>query len=121
MKKSLVAQWATIAVVVGGGLYLVIPKYEEGPYGKKGTIEFNTPPFTDMRTSMSVGDYRRGIESLPEYGMSGKTERDYAQQAIKNYEYGYTFSFGDQLDRSVWYAIKFGIMSPSLVDPIPRK
>ena len=120
MKKSTLAQWGALAGVVGV-VYLIIPKYEEGPYGKKGTVEFNTPPFTDMRTSMSVRDYRKGIESLPQYSMSGKTERDYAQQAIKNYEYGYTFSFGDQLDRSVWYAIKFGTMSPALVDPIPRK
>ena len=111
---------ATVALTAVGAV--LDPKYKVGPYGKRNSITFSRP--YDNKLTHNFDTWRRLIERDVAYSRATREDRDYADRAMLNYEWGYTFENGtvgaDELLYTVAFALLQGSRLKTLTWPLPK-
>ena len=86
---------AAISVV---GRVLEGTRYKVGPHGKKENVRLNNPfSSTNETYYSSIWAYRDEWKSFPGWDNKSQPQKDYINRAITNYQWGYSFTTGDQL------------------------
>jgi hypothetical protein len=112
---------------VGAGAFAVhavffAKKYVHGPHGKRDRITLNYNAWGQAFTH-DFSTYRFNTQQRwPEFQNSSPEVQDYVNKAMLNYEYGYTFANGMELDNAINAAVYGQNPNPvPLVWPMPEE
>lgn len=97
-------------------------KYIIGPYGKKKRVYLSEPIFAgDDSTSYSIRSFRYRIHRLSGWDNLSNEQKEFIDWSIRNYEYGYSYSDGDELALYIVACYQIGVPpNKQLTQPIPR-